>query len=342
MWPVPDSRNPICYRNFLISRKMPQHPEQNRLRVALAFTLVYIFWGSTYLGIRIGVEHLPPLVMTGTRFTIAGALMLAYCAISGRGIRISVPQALRLAAIGILLLTMGNTILAWAELSVPTGLAALIVAITPLWMLILETWVFRSTDRVSAAGIAGLFLGFAGLAVLLWPQLMSTTTIGKRELFGSLSLLGGSFCWSVGSSLSKRWQKGIDPFSASAWQMLFSGATNLLLALVLGEYAHALWTWRGVAAVAYLIVFGSWIGFSAFIWLIQNVPMSKVATYAYVNPVVAVFLGWLVLHERIDGYILAGSAIIVIAVSLVTRAEVRPQPGKIATEAVSAVESAGD
>jgi drug/metabolite transporter (DMT)-like permease len=124
--------------------------------------------------------------------------------------------------------------------------------------------------------------------------------------------------------------------------MLFSGATNLLLALVLGEYARSLWTWRGVAAVAYLIVFGSWIGFSAFIWLIQNVPMSKVATYAYVNPVVAVFLGWLVLHERIDGYILAGSAIIVIAVSLVTRAEVRPQPGKIATEAVSAVESAGD
>ena len=147
-------------------------------------------------------------------------------------------------------------------------------------MLILETWVFRSTDRVSAAGIAGLVLGFAGLAVLLWPQLMSTTTFGKRELFGSLSLLGGSFCWSVGSSLSKRWRKGIDPFSASAWQMLFSGATNLLLALVLGEYAHALWTWRGVAAVAYLIVFGSWVGFSAFIWLIQNVPMSKVATYA--------------------------------------------------------------
>jgi drug/metabolite transporter (DMT)-like permease len=321
---------------------MPEHSEHNRLRVALAFTLVYIFWGSTYLGIRIGVEHLPPLVMTGTRFTIAGALMLVYCALSGRGIRITFQQTLRLAAIGILLLTMGNTILAWAELSVPTGLAALIVAITPLWLLILETWVFRSTDRVSSAGIGGLVLGFAGLAVLLWPQLMSTTTIGKRELFGSLSLLGGSFCWSVGSSLSKRWQKGIDPFSASAWQMLFSGATNLLLALVLGEYAHAMWSWRGVAAVAYLIVFGSWVGFSAFIWLIQNVPMSKVATYAYVNPVVAVFLGWLVLHERIDGYILAGSAVIVIAVSLVTRAEVKPQRGTLQSEPLPAVESTGD
>ena len=321
---------------------MTQHSEQNRLRVALAFTLVYIFWGSTYLGIRIGVEHLPPLVMTGTRFTIAGALMLLYCSLSGRRIRISWFQGARLAVIGILLLTLGNTILAWAELSVPTGLAALIVAITPLWLLVLETWVFRSTDRVSGPGILGLVLGFAGIAVLLWPQLTSTTTIGRRELLGSLSLLVGSFCWSVGSSLSKRWQKGIDPFSASAWQMLFSGATNLLLALVLGEYAHAVWTRRGVAAIAYLIVFGSWVGFSAFIWLIQHVPMSKVATYAYVNPVVAVFLGWLVLHERIDGYILAGSAIIVIAVSLVTRAEVKPQGGRLNADAIPAVENAGD
>ncbi|HLH06221.1 MAG TPA: EamA family transporter [Terriglobales bacterium] len=308
---------------------MTEHSEHKRLRVVIAFSLVYIFWGSTYLGIRIGIEHLPPLVMTGTRFTIAGVLMLAYCATNGREIRISLPQAVRLAVIGILLLTMGNTILAWAELSVPTGLAALIVAVTPLWMLILETWVFRSTDRVSPAGILGLVLGFAGITVLLWPQLMNTSSIGRRELLGSLSLLGGSFCWSVGSSVSKRWQKGIDPFSASAWQMAFAGTINLLLALLLGDYAHATWTTRGVAAIAYLIIFGSWVGFSAFIWLIQNVPMSKVATYAYVNPVVAVFLGWLVLHEHIDGYILAGSAIIVVAVSLVTRAEIKSQRGTV-------------
>lgn len=321
---------------------MTQGSEHKRLRVILAFALVYIFWGSTYLGIRIGVEQLPPLVMTGTRFAIAGTLMLMYCALSGRGIRISLPQALRLAAIGVLLLTMGNTILAWAELSVPTGLAALIVAITPLWLLILETWVFRSADRVSSSGLIGLILGFAGLAVLLWPQLMSTTTIGKRELLGSLSLLGGSLCWSLGSSLSKRWQKCIDPFSASAYQMLFSGSVNMLLALGLGEYSHAVWTRRGIGAIAYLIVFGSLLGFSAFIWLIQNVPMSKVATYAYVNPVVAVFLGWLVLHERIDGYILVGSAIIVAAVSLVTRAEVKPQRGRLEPEPLPSVESAGD
>lgn len=319
---------------------MSQTPH-HRLRVVLAFTLLYIFWGSTYLGIRIGVEQLPPLVMTGTRFSIAGALMLLYCALTGRGVRLTWAQALRLFVIGILLLTCGNTILAWAELSVPTGLAALIVAITPLWMLILETWVFRSSDRISVAGLVGLVLGFGGLAILLWPQLMSTSSIGKRELMGSLSLVGGSLCWSLGSSFSKRWQTGIDPFSASAWEMVFSGVANLLLAAVLGDYSHSVWTWRGVGAVAYLIVFGSWIGFSAFIWLIQNVPMSKVATYAYVNPMIAVFLGWLVLHERIDGYILAGSAIVVIAVSLVTRSEVKPKQAARESEPVSAVESPG-
>jgi drug/metabolite transporter (DMT)-like permease len=172
--------------------------------------------------------------------------------------------------------------------------------------------------------------------VLLWPKLqqMSSSALDRRVLLTSLTLLGGSLAWAMGSALSKRWQGGIDPFSATGWQMMVAGAINLGMAGVFGEYARVQWTARGIAAIAYLIVFGSWVGFSAYIWLLQNVPMPKVATYAYVNPVVAVFLGWLVLHEKVDAYILAGSAIIVAGVALVTSAKVKSNAGVAEAEPV--------
>jgi drug/metabolite transporter (DMT)-like permease len=179
--------------------------------------------------------------------------------------------------------------------------------------------------------------------VLLWPKLqqMSTNALDRQVLLAALTLLGSSLAWAIGSALSKRWQSGIDPFSATGWQMAVAGAINLSLAGVFGEYGRAYWTARGAGAIAYLIVFGSWVGYSAYIWLLQNVPMPKVATYAYVNPVVAVFLGWLVLHESIDIYILSGSAIIVAAVSLVTSAKVKTKTGLIQAE-LPAVEGPGD
>ncbi|HXZ79442.1 MAG TPA: EamA family transporter [Terriglobales bacterium] len=315
--------------------------EQHRFRVILAFALVYVFWGSTYLGIRLAVQYLPPFVMTAVRFLIAGSLMLAYCALSGRKVRITAIEALRLAIIGILLLTCANATLARAELVVPSGLAALIVAIIPLWFLVLETWVFHG-DRVSGKGIAGLGLGIAGIVVLLWPQLTATSALGTKELVYSLALVAASLAWALGSSFSKRWQKGINPFVASGWEMVFGGAVNLVLAFALGEPRRAVWSPKGIGALAYLVVFGSWVGFSAYIWLLQHVQMSKVSTYAYVNPVVAVFLGWIVLQERVDAYILAGSATIIAAVALVTRAEVKPKLGVIEEEPLPMVESTGD
>ncbi len=299
---------------------------QHRFRVLLAFTLVYVFWGSTYLGIGIAVEHIPPALMAGTRFLIAGVLMLAYCALSGRAVRIGMGDALRLAVIGILLLSVANVILAWAERIVPTGLAALIVSITPLWFLVIETWVLRG-DRLTRRGMLGLPLGLAGIVVLLWPKLMATSSLGRQQFYASVTLLGGSLAWAIGSALSKRWQTRVDPFSASGWEMTFAGLVNLGVAALVGDFQEATWTVRGLGAVAYLIVFGSWVGFSAYIWLLQHVPMPKVATYAYVNPVVAVFLGWLVLRERVDVYIAAGSAIIVAAVALTTSAKVKTKTG---------------
>jgi len=313
---------------------------QHGFRVIFAFALVYVFWGSTYLGIAIGVEHIPPLLMTGTRFFVAGLLMLAWCGMTGRKVRVSFMEGVRLGIIGALLLTFANPILAHAEEVVPTGLAALIVSMTPLWFLLIDTWIFRG-DRISRRGVGGLLLGIAGIVVLLWPKLreMSSNPLDRRVLLYALTLPAASFTWALGSALSKRWQEGIDAFSATGWQMSIAGALNLTLAYALKEPAHAQWTARGIGAIAYLVVFGSWVGYSAYIWLLQHVPMPKVATYAYVNPVVAVLLGWLVLHETVDVYILLGSAIIVGAVALVTSAKIKSKGPELQ---MAPVEGTGD
>jgi len=320
---------------------MTEAQRQHRWSVIVAFGLVYLFWGSTYLGIRIAVEHIPPALMCATRFTIAGTLMLAYCRLTGRRVRYSAAQLLHMAAIGTLLLMGGNLTLSYAETAVPSGLAALVIASTPLWFLVLDS-LLLGDHRISIRGLVGLGLGLAGIIVLLWPELTGTGSLGNRQLWWSLSLLGGSFSWALGSVLSKRWQSAeIDPFSGTAWQVIFAGAANLVFALLFEDVGHTVWTARGIGAVLYLVVGGSWIGYTAYIWLLRHVPTSKVSTYAYVNPVVAVFLGWLVEHERVDAYILAGSAVVVTSVILVTSAKVKTS-AKSAEEELPAVEAAGD
>jgi drug/metabolite transporter (DMT)-like permease len=311
----------------------------NRSSVVFAFALVYLFWGSTYLGIDIAVENIPPALMCGMRFLIAGLFMLAFCGLRGRKI-LYVPRQLgEMAIVGILLLLGGNLTLSYAEKHIATGLAALIVAITPLWFLVLDS-ILLGDHHISIRGKAGLGLGIAGLAVLLWPQLMATTAFGHRELWSSLSLVGGSFSWALGSVLAKKWKSpDVDPFSATAWEMVAAGLANLVVAAGTRDLSRVVWTARGVGAICYLVVCGSWIGYTAYIWLLGHVPTSKVSTYAYVNPVVAVFLGWLILHEPIDAYILAGSAIVIASVVLVTSAEVTP---KTALEELPTVETAGD
>jgi len=310
----------------------------SRFAVILAFGLVYLFWGSTYLAIDIAVQSIPPALMCGVRFSIAGVVMLAVCAVTGRRVWYSARQIALAAIVGILLLMGGNLTLSWAELTVPSGLAALIIAITPLWFLVLDSWLLGH-HRISWRGKAGLGLGIAGLFVLFWPELHSTSSLGRRELLASLSLIGGSFSWALGSVLSKRWQSGMDVFSATAWQVTAAGAANFLVALGVGDFSRATWTARGLSAVLYLVVCGSWIGYTAYIWLLEHVPTSKVSTYAYVNPVVAVFLGWLILHERVDRFIMMGSVIVVLAVILVTSATVKE---KTVGEELPAVEAAGD
>jgi drug/metabolite transporter (DMT)-like permease len=239
--------------------------------------------------------------------------------------------------VGILLLMGGNLTLSWAELSVPSGLAALIIAITPLWFLVLDS-LLLGHHHISWRGKTGLGLGLVGLLILFWPELHSSSAMGRREFWASLALIGGSFSWALGSVLSKRWQSGMDVFSATGWQVTAAGAGSLLFAAVMGDFSQVVWTTRGVGAVLYLVVCGSLIGYTAYIWLLEHVPTSKVSTYAYVNPVVAVFLGWLILHERVDRFIVMGSGVVVLSVILVTSAKVKEKE-KIVAEELPVVEA---
>lgn len=318
---------------------MTQPQRQQRFAVVLAFALVYFFWGSTYLGIDIAVEQIPPALMCGIRFLVAGVFMLAFCALRGRRIYYSAVQMGRMAVVGVLLLMGGNLTLSYAEKHVASGLAALIIAVTPLWFLILDS-VLLGHHHIAIRGKIGLGLGVAGLVVLLWPDLVATSRLERVQLWASISLLGGSFSWALGSVLAKKWKAAdVDPFSATAWQMIAAGIANFLAAFALRDLSRVVWTARGVGAMLYLVVFGSWVGYTAYIWLLNHVPTSKVSTYAYVNPVVAVFLGWLILHERVGAYILAGSAVVVASVALVTSAQVT---AKNEMQELPAVESMGD
>ncbi|HXZ33841.1 MAG TPA: EamA family transporter [Terriglobales bacterium] len=318
---------------------MTSAPRASRFAVLFAFGLVYLFWGSTYLGIDIAVERIPPALMCGVRFLIAGAFMLAFCGLRGKKIIYNPMQLGQMSVVGVLLLLGGNLTLSYAEKHIASGLAALIIAITPLWFLVLDK-LLLGDHHISAHGKTGLALGVVGLVVLLWPQLVATGSFGRMELWSSISLIGGSFSWALGSVLAKKWKSpDVDPFSATAWEMVAAGLANLLVAVLAQDFTRVVWTARGLGAVLYLIVCGSWIGYTAYIWLLGHVPTSKVSTYAYVNPVVAVFLGWLVLHERIDAYVVAGSAIVIASVILVTSAQVTR---KNSVEELPMVETTGD
>ncbi|HZU29989.1 MAG TPA: EamA family transporter [Candidatus Angelobacter sp.] len=318
--------------------------EQRRSPVIVAFALLYVLWGSTYLAMRVIVRDMPPYVAGAVRYLVAGPIMLAALAFAGRKIRLNLQDLRRLLVISILLLSTGNIGVLWGEEYVASGLASLIVALVPIWVVIIEAWLFRA-GRVTSKGIIGLALGILGLLVLLWPRITSGSHLGRLELYGSGILAGASFLWALGSIFSHRYHLTVDVFVSAAWQMTLAGAVNCVIALVTGQFQRTHWTNSALGGIAYLVVFGSWAGYSAYIYLLEHVPTPKVATYAYVNPIVAVFLGWIILHEQVDVYMLLGTAIIIASVWLVNTSKLKQSPVEKLVDketAPKAVNMAGD
>jgi len=260
--------------------------QQNRSRITLAFALLYVLWGSTYLAMRVIVRDLPPYVAGVVCYLSSGPLMLAACAVLGRKVRITARDFRRLMVIAVLLLSLGNIGVLWGEEYVSSGLASLIVALVPIWVVMIEAWGFRA-GRMTFQGLLGLGLGIVGLLVLLWPRITSGSHLGRLELVGCGILAVGSFFWALCSVFSHRYDLSVDVFVSAAWQMTLAGMVNALIALVTGQFQKTHWTMHALTGIAYLVVFGSWIGYSAYIYLLEHVPTPKVATYAYVNPIVA-------------------------------------------------------
>lgn len=295
--------------------------KRHALLVTLNFAAVYVLWGSTYLAIRVGVSELPPALMAGTRFLVAGTALLLFLLAR----RVPLPPRAVLGPIvltGFLLLFCGNLLVTIAERTVPSGTAAVIVANLPFVIVILEA-MRKDGERLAAPGFAGLALGFAGTLMLLWPKLRAARSAGVGGLEGEIALMGANVCWAIGSIYSKRRVRDTAPLMAVAIEMAAAGAGLTILGLLLGEAPRFHPGARSALAVLWLIVAGSLLGYSAYVWLLSHVPVVKVSTYAYVNPIIAVLLGSLLLREPFDLRMAAGTVVILGGVAVVNAARVR-------------------
>jgi drug/metabolite transporter (DMT)-like permease len=291
-------------------------------RIWLALAVVYVVWGSTYLAIRWSLETIPPFTMASARYLVAGSLLLAW--VKRRGAPRIVLRDLGPAFLtGGLMLLCGNGGVVWAEQRLASGLAALLVAVEPLFIVLLQATLPQEQRRPSGRALVGVALGVAGVVLLVGPADFG----GERaDLGGAAAVLFAAFAWALGSLLSRHHAPPASPLQATALQMLAGGVLLGAFSGALGEWGRfspALVSAKSLAAVAYLVVFGSLVAFTAYIWLLRAASPALVSTYAFVNPVVAVFLGWLLASEPVSARTLAAAAVIVAAVVLITLGEAR-------------------
>ena len=285
-----------------------------RWKIVLAFLAVYLCWGMTYLAMRVAVRDIPPHLMSGARFLVAGLVLYLWTRRRGDP-KPSAIQWRSAAMVGAFLLLGGNATVAWAEQQVPSGLAAVLIAVAPIWMVAFE-WA-RGGPRPGKRVIAGLILGLVGLAILVSPQGDSATRVNP---IGAVMLVLASASWAWGSVVSKSAPLPKSRFLATSMEMIGGGVLLLLTALAVGQFAHfrpAEVSANAVLAWLFLVVFGSLVGFTAYIWLLGVTSIAKVGTYAYVNPIVAVFLGWAILDEPVTGRTLIAAMVIPVGVALV-------------------------
>lgn len=303
-------------------------------RVAVAFACVYFFWGSTYSAIYIAGLHLAPPLVGAMRSLLSTAIICAICV--ARGISLKVPRrtAWRLALVGILFMTVNNLMLIWGETKVPSGLSSLIIAMIPIFVAVIET-ALPGGETLNLRGWLGTLLGAIGMAILLWPALQVGETVSGgrhfggpdlRRLAGFAILIVAALAFATGSVISRRFHFRVDTLVATAWEIGCAGVVNLAIATGGGCFRTAQWTRSGLFAVAYLSIFGSVVGLTAYTYLLKHVPVTKVSTYAFVNPVIAVLIGVAVFRERLAPTELAGMIIILIAVATVILSRTKAPP----------------
>jgi drug/metabolite transporter (DMT)-like permease len=297
-----------------------------------AFAIVCLVWGTTYLFIRIALETIPPLLLTGTRFTAAGLIMLLIARLRGEAIPRDFRTLAGLAFVGFLMVGVGNLAVVWAEQWVPSGLAALFVATAPFWMAIIEAFRPRG-ERVDLRGGIGMLIGFLGVAMLVTPGGGMTTKWSVAFLLGALAIQIGGACWQLGSAHAKYQLKHVPLLSSAALQMLFGGMIVTVVGLAIGEAPRFVLTPRTFGALAYLTIFGS-IAHSAYMFALAHMRTIHASLYAYVNPVIAVFLGWLILDERLTWVSVLAMVIILVGVALVQTPVMKRKPMAVPVEAV--------
>lgn len=287
-----------------------------KTKIWIALATVYVIWGSTYLGIELTGETIPPLFAVGVRFVLAGLVLGAFTwwRRGRRAFAVTRSQLATTVLVGALL-PGANAVLFVAEQRVATGIASLIIGSVPLWLVVLR---ITSGDRPPAAALASVLVGFAGLALLVRPT-------GDAPLWGLLLVLGSAIMWAVGTYLSSRLPMPRDAFAATTYEMLAGGLLLLPIGLLATEPQFDQFSGRSIFGFVYLVTFGSVVGYTAYVWLLDNAPLGTVATYAYVNPVVAIALGAIVLHESLSWTVLIGATLVLACVAVVVRRESVPE-----------------
>lgn len=283
---------------------------------------VCFFWGTTYLAIRVGLETLPPTLFGGLRFLLAGTVLFAF--VRWRGERL--PRGREwssLGLVGVLLLGVGNGVVVWAEQWISSGMTALLITTSPFWVAGAEQF-GRGGERAGPRILSGMVMGFGGMALLVWPELFGTQLDG-RFLLGVLLLQAGCASWSGGSVYAKRHPTRVAPLMSAAVQMLAGGAALTLAGTAKGEWAALDFNARSLGAFLYLVVFGSLVAYTAYTYAIRKLPLSLVSTYSYINPLIALALGWLLLGEPLGWRVALGAGVILCGVAVVKAAPRRTE-----------------
>ena len=289
--------------------------KRDRVLAYGAFVVVCIVWGTTYLAIRVAVRTIPPMLLTGARFIVAGLLLFAIARLSGEAVPRARNILVELVIVGLLMVGIGNFAVVWAEQWVPSGMAALLVATAPFWAVLMER-LRKDGERIEARRVVGMLIGFVGVALLVAPG-GTGRAFDRHLIIGAIALQFASMAWQYGTVRGKYNLQDVPPLMSSSFQMLAGGTAMAIAGLSTGELRRLTFSAQGLAALAYLTIFGSVLAYTAYVYAVKKIRVTTLSLYAYINPLVAVILGWLILNEQLTSMSIVAMLIILAGVALV-------------------------